>query len=108
MSKPTPRAEAWIDVLGGVEAILEQRLADVSRREAACAATDTNGPTHAAAIAKASERWAGLWVRSAEGEKVFGVAESALATMENELRERLDALVACRQNLAQWLDGAVG
>jgi hypothetical protein len=107
--KTTGRVDAWIALLSGVESALERTLTEVSRREQAVA--DRTGESRSnwlARLAESSQRWSGLWLRSADSEKELAKAENSLLTAEQSLRQHLDALVACRQNLAHWLDRAVG
>ena len=107
--KPTSRSAGWIEILSGVENMIERTLAEASRREEMFASRLEPGEsTCFSRLAKSSERWSGLWLRSANGEEVLSTAEKALAAVENDLRKHLDGLVTCRQNLAQWLDRAVG
>lgn len=105
----TGRSEAWIEILTGVENALEITLNEVARREQALSARPaTDRSDTSSRLARCSERWQGLWLRSADGEKELSNAEAVLATAEESLRKHLDGLDACRQNLAQWLGRAVG
>ena len=116
--KTTNRSEAWIEILTGVENALETTLDEVARREQTLSVrpdpprlTEKPGrlhPTWLSRLALCPEQWQGLWLRSAESEKDLSNAEAVLAAAEGSLRQQLDRLVVCRQDLAQWLSRAVG
>src|SRR5687767_10965442 len=85
--KTTARTDAWLNILGGVERVIEGTLAEASRREQAFSQADGALSSTLPRLAQSSDRWSGLWMRSAEAEKELSNAETALATAENPLRE---------------------
>lgn len=105
--KLTARSTAWLEMLSGVEGVIDKALAEVAEHEARFATAARDEPNYTE-LARFSERWQGLWLHTGQAEKELDRAEAALLDAEKDLRAQLDEAVACRQKLAQWLARAVG